>query len=154
MKRIRILLGGLVFWLSWPFLYLYLRETLRSRVIIEHNGEVLMIRGWHDGNKWALPGGGVHKHENPDTSAVREAKEEVGIDIPITDLLNLGLDTLAERGLKFNIARFGYKIDKRPATTRQKLEVIALAWIKLEAISPDMVDSATWRHLTVWKQHR
>ncbi len=113
-----------------------------------------MLRGWHDGNNWSLPGGGVHKLEEPAVSAARETLEETGIVISSSNLINLGTDKFSQRGLSFNIQRYGLKLAERPKTQKQHLEVIALAWLPLASITEDQVDLATWRHLQAWKQQR
>lgn len=154
MNKLRALFGKIVFWASWPALYLYLRGSLRTRVIIQVGDDVLMLRGWHDGNNWALPGGGVHKGEVPTASAVREVAEETGIAVNKLDLIDLGTDKYSQRGLSFNIQRYGLKLAQRPKTQKQHLEVIALSWLSLANISEEMVDQATWRHLQTWLEHR
>lgn len=52
-----------------------------AHTIVRHEDDdsVLLVR--HDGvNKWVLPGGGVHTDETYKRAAVRELREEAGID--------------------------------------------------------------------------
>jgi 8-oxo-dGTP pyrophosphatase MutT (NUDIX family) len=151
---VRTFLGKLIFWASWPALYIYLRDSQRSRVVIEADGNFLMLRGWHDGSRWSLPGGGVHKNEHAAASAVREVREETGIQLKENDLVNLGPDKYAERGLNFDIHRYGCRLIQKPETKKQYLEVIDLRWISSDELTEQKVDKATWRHIQTWKQHR
>ncbi len=62
-----------------------------SKVIIENDQEMILMakssRGFFNGC-WTLPGGFVDYGEHPRQAAIREAKEELGIEIEIAD--NLG----------------------------------------------------------------
>lgn len=59
-------------------------------VIIEQAGQWLLGKriNAHGAETWAFPGGHLEWQETPEDCAVREAKEEVGIDI--SDLRRLG----------------------------------------------------------------
>ena len=65
-------------------------------VVIERDGKFLLTKrhevsnegepGWgHD--MWQLPGGGVEWNETPEEAAVREAKEEIGVDVKLIKLV-------------------------------------------------------------------
>lgn len=58
-------------------------------LILEHNNKILFIRrantGYHDG-RYALPAGHLEAHEGPKQALIREAKEEIGIDITMKNL--------------------------------------------------------------------
>lgn len=56
---------------------------LMVRLDLETPRVLLQLRAaWtHGGGTWAIPGGALDSHEDPITAAVREAWEEVGIDI-------------------------------------------------------------------------
>jgi ADP-ribose pyrophosphatase YjhB (NUDIX family) len=60
-------------------------------VVTNENGEILLIRR-SDNDNWALPGGGIEIGESLTQAAVREVKEETGIDCQITGLVGIYTD--------------------------------------------------------------
>ncbi len=64
-----------------------------AEVFIVHENKVL-IRFHEKHHIWIAPGGHVELNETPEEAAVREAKEEVGLDIELYD----GNKIVAERG--------------------------------------------------------
>ncbi len=50
-------------------------------IIIECDGKIVMIKRRNDPHGWALPGGFVDYGESLEYAAVREAKEETGLDV-------------------------------------------------------------------------
>ena len=60
-------------------------------VFIEDNGRVLLIRrGVNPGmDLWCLPSGFIEHDETPEVAAVREAKEETGLDVRLDELMGL-----------------------------------------------------------------
>ena len=60
-----------------------------SYVIFEREGKILVARrfntGYMDG-KYQMPSGHIESQEYPAEAAIREAKEEVGVDIRLEDL--------------------------------------------------------------------
>jgi ADP-ribose pyrophosphatase YjhB (NUDIX family) len=57
-------------------------------VVTNDDGEILMIRRT-DNDNWALPGGAIDLGESLTDAAVRETKEETGIDTEITGLVGI-----------------------------------------------------------------
>jgi len=57
-------------------------------VIVNPRGELLMVERSEDGY-WSLPGGYSHLGENVAYTAVREAKEETGLDVGIERLMGV-----------------------------------------------------------------
>ncbi len=57
----------------------------RSRLIILQSGRILLIRRQKNDAEpyWVFPGGGVEARETPEQAAMREAREELGIEIEI-----------------------------------------------------------------------
>jgi ADP-ribose pyrophosphatase YjhB (NUDIX family) len=50
-------------------------------IIIKYMGGILLIRRKHPPEGWAIPGGFVEYGEPLESAAVREAKEETGLDV-------------------------------------------------------------------------
>jgi ADP-ribose pyrophosphatase YjhB (NUDIX family) len=60
-------------------------------VVTNDNGEILMIRRT-DNDNWAVPGGAIDLGESVSQAAVRETKEETGIDCEITGIVGIYSD--------------------------------------------------------------
>ncbi|WP_338741518.1 NUDIX domain-containing protein [Actinomadura luteofluorescens] len=60
-------------------------------VVENYKGEILMIRRT-DNDNWALPGGAIDIGESVTQAAIRETKEETGIDVEITGLVGIYSD--------------------------------------------------------------
>lgn len=52
-------------------------------LIIEYNRGIVLIKRKNPPEGWALPGGFVEYGESLETAAVREAKEETGLDVEL-----------------------------------------------------------------------
>ena len=59
--------------------------------IFNSNGEVLLQRRG-DSNKWGFPGGAVELGETPKMAAVRESKEETGLDVRVGRIIGVYSD--------------------------------------------------------------
>ncbi|HYM14098.1 MAG TPA: NUDIX hydrolase [Dehalococcoidia bacterium] len=66
----------------------YLNPRVVAAVIIEHNGRVLLQQRAMEPSRglWTFPGGFLEIGETPEEGAVREAKEEVGLDVSVRSL--------------------------------------------------------------------
>ena len=59
-----------------------------SVVVPDHQGRILLIRRT-DNEYWSIPGGGMEPGESVREAAVREVKEETGMDCEITGLVGI-----------------------------------------------------------------
>lgn len=76
-----------------------------ASIAVMTDGEILMGKR-NDNGKWTLPGGHGKKGENPIEIAIRELKEETGIEAKEEDLTYLGQDTVDADGKKLIIHCF------------------------------------------------
>jgi 8-oxo-dGTP pyrophosphatase MutT (NUDIX family) len=60
-------------------------------VVVNDAGEILLIRR-SDNDNWALPGGAIDLGESVAQAAIRETREETGIDCEITGLVGIYSD--------------------------------------------------------------
>jgi len=71
-------------------------------VITDKDKRVLMLRQKHKERQiWLLPGGGIEKGENSRQAAIREVKEETGLDVDIKKLMWHVEEVSEERGQRF-----------------------------------------------------
>jgi 8-oxo-dGTP pyrophosphatase MutT (NUDIX family) len=60
-------------------------ERTRAGIILVENGRVLLIERRREGKHYFVcPGGGVEPGESFEAAAVREAREELGVDVELT----------------------------------------------------------------------
>jgi ADP-ribose pyrophosphatase YjhB (NUDIX family) len=66
-----------------------MQHRISAGAIVESDGRVLMVRHVREGlyDFWVCPGGGVKGIETLEAAAVREVKEETGLDIAVSQLL-------------------------------------------------------------------
>ncbi|MFF9273827.1 NUDIX hydrolase [Streptomyces griseosporeus] len=62
-----------------------------SAVVTDDQGRILLQRR-RDNDLWALPGGGMEMTESLPGCAVREVKEETGLDVEVTGLVGTYTD--------------------------------------------------------------
>lgn len=61
-------------------------QTRGVRVMLVCQGKLVLVRHWYN-SLWVMPGGGIHRHETPEQAAIREIKEELGVNIIQLDYL-------------------------------------------------------------------
>ena len=59
--------------------------------IFDQDGNVLLQRRG-DSNKWGFPGGAIEIGETPEMAAIREVKEETGLDVRVSGLIGIYTD--------------------------------------------------------------
>lgn len=82
----RLIVGGLV-QLGALFGGRYGRTEGAHILVEDEAGRVLVVRMTYMGSGWMLPGGRVERGETPEAAAVRETREETGLEVRVDRLL-------------------------------------------------------------------
>lgn len=89
-----------------------------ATIVLNDKNEILLIKGPRRG--WEMPGGQVEEGESLKDAAIRETKEESGIDIEVTKFC--GIFQNVERSI-CNTLFLGKPIGGEPTTSPESLEV-------------------------------
>jgi 8-oxo-dGTP pyrophosphatase MutT (NUDIX family) len=150
MKRVWRKVGWLVFWSTWPALWLYLCRTSRTRLLLICGDEFLAVKSWHGSGRWQLPGGGLHHREPSITGLIREVQEETGIQLTTTETKLLLERVRATGPLKFTYDCFTVYRTRKPKVRLQARELSDFAWLPLETPAPELTPDAA-QALATWK---
>jgi 8-oxo-dGTP diphosphatase len=102
-------------------------------VVLLPEDRVVLVRRKHPPPGWALPGGFVDVGEPVEVAAVREVKEETGLDVTLTDLLHVYSDPRRDaRGHTASVVFLGRAVGA-PAGADDAAEARAFRWDELPA---------------------
>lgn len=106
------------------------------------DGRILVIKPLYPPREWNLPGGKVGKRETPHAAAVREVREETGIEVVVEECLLV--DAHRSRTTDFIFACRPVGGEMRP----QLEEIIEVRWVaedEIAGLEPKL--AALLRHL-------
>ena len=116
------------------------------------DGRLLVTKPWLGNGSWALPGGGRHHHEAALPGAQRELREETGIVIDESDLVNIGEQLFSSHGLSFTYELFTLELAEQPVIYRQAFEIVATKWFTPEELLVERLGSDVRTALRHWPQ--
>lgn len=105
-------------------------------VIVERDNCVLLIerRGPHGGGTWSTPGGHLDHGETPEQCAVREVREETGVEIADVHFRGMTNDIFPDSGKHYiTIWMQGTLVSGEPALTSPR-EASAVGWFAWDAL--------------------
>jgi 8-oxo-dGTP pyrophosphatase MutT (NUDIX family) len=147
-----LLIGRLVFYAAWPFWRWYFPRHPRTRLLVVVGDEVLLLRGWLGDGTWSLPGGGLHRGEDPQAAVLREAKEEVGMNADVSQLVHLGEFTLSEKAITTTYIAFAVMLDSKFEPNLQWHEIAEAKWLQIDDAEVANLASATREVLVRWRK--
>jgi 8-oxo-dGTP diphosphatase len=100
-------------------------------VICLSGDRVVLVRRKSPPPGWALPGGFVDEGETLESAAVREAREETGLDVALEDLLYVYSDPRRDPRRHTVSAVFLGRADGEPTGGDDAAEARAFAWTAL-----------------------
>ena len=89
-----------------------------AAIVLNEQGEILLIKGPRRG--WEMPGGQVEEGESLKDAAIRDTKEESGVDIEVTKFC--GIFQNVNRSI-CNSLFLGKAVGGNPTTSPESLEV-------------------------------
>lgn len=153
MKKLWILLGRLAGYLSWPLVWVVIRFTMRSKLLLVCEGQILLLKGWLGVGQWGLLGGGLHTGEDPADGAIRETKEEIGIVVRKTHMQNLGTFRQS-RGLAHTFHGFVIELPKKPGLNLRWNEITEARWVQPSELANLHVEQHVQLMVDAWQASR
>jgi 8-oxo-dGTP diphosphatase len=118
--------------------------------LVQRNGKVLLVRRNIEPflGYWDVPGGFCEIDEHPAQTAIREVREETGLEIELTGLLGLWLDAYVE-SMTLNVYYLA-----RPLTMRIQpgTDADGAAWFAPDALPPRIAFANGLQALTAWAE--
>lgn len=110
--------------------------TIAVNVAVIQDGKILLTKR-NDFHVWCLPSGGVEQGESVAEAAIRETKEETGIDIKLTRLVGMysrlgGIPAVSAHAALFEARPIGGEIKIQPG------ETLEVRYFSLEEIPAEM----------------
>ena len=113
-------------------------------VVVNDAGEILMIRR-SDNDNWAIPGGAIDLGESMVEAAIRETREESGIECRITGIVGIYTDprhvilytSNGEARQEFSIVLTASAVSGTPTSSDESSEV---AWVGREDLDGYSMD--------------
>lgn len=87
-----------------------------------------------DAGFWSVPGGLVEVGERAEDAAVREAKEETGLDVEVVELLGV-VDKIVrdeDSRIKFHFVIIEYLVRPKGGTLQAASDALEARWVKAE----------------------
>lgn len=135
-------------------LVLYDNPAPTSCAVIVRNGELMLtLRAIepHEGD-WDLPGGYIEVGEHPEEALVREMREETGLEVEITGMLGIFLDTYGDGGTDtLNIC---YEAGITGGNEAPASDVTAIGWFAPDEIPANLAFRNTREALDAWLAKR
>ena len=132
-------LGRGAFYVLYPVIWLVLRGTVRPRIMVVCNDEVLLVKNALSRGLWSLPGGGKHKSETAAQAVIRELREETGVLLAEEELVSLPEVAHNRKTRPYQIPLFGVQLQSKPKI-QPSYEIIAVQWFTISALPEALSD--------------
>ncbi|OAB36677.1 phosphohydrolase [Paenibacillus macquariensis subsp. defensor] len=93
--------------------------------------KILMVRN-KDNGRWSLPGGAVEENETLQTAAIREAKEETGLDVEVFGIVAVNEGVLKKRNEHNLFFTFRAKVIGGREEIVRPDEITDMVWVDIE----------------------
>ncbi len=120
-----------------------------AAVFVERQGKILLVRRGNtpELGKWTLPAGFVDADEDPEAAAVRECREETGLRVRISELMDVIHSTVYEHGASIVIL---YRAEIESGALCAGDDATEVGFFGPQNLPPTAF-AATRRALSVWR---
>jgi len=117
---------------------------------VVRNGKVLLGRRSVDPSKgsWDIPGGFVVAWEHPAEAAIREVREETGLEVRVTRLIEVTVDTYADSVYTLNLY---YLAEVVGGIEKPGDDLAELKWFSATELPSDLAFPTSAQVLATWK---
>ena len=105
-----------------------------SLVVVRLGHRFLLVHERKHGQKWYLPAGRVEQGETFADAAIRETREEAGVDIVLEGILRIE-HSLAPGGARQRVIYVARPANDEPPKSIPDDETLGAAWVSLDEIS-------------------
>ncbi len=96
----------------------------------EVQDKVLMVRNIHS-SSWSLPGGAVEVEESWSAAAIREAKEETGLNVELLGICAINECIFEENGVHAIFVTFKARVINGEAMITRPHEIAEIKWVDI-----------------------
>ena len=118
-----------------------MHHIVTAVAVIQKNSKYLIAQRRKDckfaPNKWEFPGGKVEPGEKPEEAAVREIREEIGIEIKITGILGTDAhawETIGNPDKKRHVVLIYFAAEPIGHEIPRPIECQAVRWVRAEEL--------------------
>ena len=151
-RQLWIKAGQVAFSLTKPGIRLVVKNSRRSRVLLVCGNEYLLVQHWLGDGTWTLPGGGQHGREDPLAGAIREVREEIGLQLKPSDFTSSGSFQALDDGFSFKYDLYLVELAEKPELQLQRLEILEARWFRRAGAVPLPASPEVAQALANWRQ--
>jgi len=125
------------------------QKMIVAKVIVRSDtGRVLLAKSSYK-KSWQMPGGGVEDGEGPEEAVVREAREELGLEIALDSLMLKGTIYKKDEEILFIIYESNERIPEDIKLTAQESEVTSFKFVNIS----DAAALLSPYYASFWEKH-
>lgn len=109
-----------------------------SVIARDENERVLLVRHSYGSGRWALPGGGRGRNEDPESCARREMREELGCELIELALFEISYRKIHRASDRSHV--FTARLNGKPRPDGR--EIIEAEWFALDSLPSDLVPTS------------
>ncbi|MEO6866418.1 MAG: NUDIX domain-containing protein [Gaiellales bacterium] len=120
------------------------------------DGRLMLVRRGRDPffGMWDLPGGFIEEGEEPQAGAIREIREETGLEVRIVDFVGVFIDEYESEPRQHTMNMFWRAVCENPDSAVAASDVSEIGWFLREEIPPadELAFDCVPRAIALWEE--